>query len=130
MLLIVKHFHVWFAILSISGFVLRFIWLNHRPQLLQQRWVKILPHVNDTALLASGVSMAIGFGYSFHTFSWLLVKLLLVVVYIVFGALTLKLQIASLYRFMLFSLSLILYFSILTLAVMKHTSNKPASQLG
>lgn len=63
--------------------------------------------------------MAVGFGHSLSTLNWFSLKLALVAVYIIFGVLTLKLQIIRLYRFVLFGTALILYSSILVLAVMK-----------
>lgn len=90
--------------------------------MLQKPWVRIAPHVNDTALLISGIFMAWQLGYSLTNINWLSIKLTVVVVYIIFGALTLKLQIRLLYKFVLFVASLILFSSILMLAVIKPTS--------
>ena len=48
-----KHFHMACAAASGCLFLLRGAWMLRASPLLQQRWVKILPHLVDTALLAS-----------------------------------------------------------------------------
>ena len=49
----IKAVHIGAAALSISLFVLRGAWMLHAPERLRQRWVRIVPHVIDTVLLAS-----------------------------------------------------------------------------
>ena len=45
--------HTGAAALSISLFALRGLWMLRAPERLRQRWVRIVPHVIDTVLLAS-----------------------------------------------------------------------------
>ncbi|MEH0832614.1 SirB2 family protein [Pectobacterium cacticida] len=77
--------------LSIILFVIRFFWLCRRSPLLQQRWVKILPHINDTLLLISGIGLIM----LSHTYpfmpgqSWLTEKLFGVIIYILLGVVAL-----------------------------------------
>ncbi|WP_185236389.1 SirB2 family protein [Teredinibacter franksiae] len=115
----VKHFHVWFAIFSLAGFVIRVIWLTSRPDLLQRKAIKVLPHINDTALFATGLLMAFSMGYPFTGFYWLTAKLGLIILYILLGFMTLKQTSNSLYRFALLGVSFITYSSIIFLAVSK-----------
>ncbi|MFC0074061.1 SirB2 family protein [Samsonia erythrinae] len=77
--------------ISISLFVLRFFWLCRQSPLLQQRWVKILPHINDTLLLISGIGLIILSHVYPFTFgnSWLTEKLFGVIIYILLGAIAL-----------------------------------------
>ena len=50
-----KHFHLLTVAVTALMFILRFSWLLRGSPLLQQRWVRIIPHLNDTLLLVSGV---------------------------------------------------------------------------
>ncbi len=52
-----KHFHLLTVVITAVMLVVRFWWLLRRPAMLQQRWVRILPHANDTLLLLSGVML-------------------------------------------------------------------------
>ncbi|MGL5045877.1 MAG: SirB2 family protein, partial [Plesiomonas sp.] len=87
-----KHLHMTTLAISVSLLVLRFIWSFCGAQIMQQRWVKIVPHINDTVLLLSGAGlMAVTGFYPFtpHTV-WMTEKLLGVVIYILLGFVALK----------------------------------------
>lgn len=80
---ILKNIHILLALTSGIGFALRgFIRLVLQRRLEQRIW-KITPHIVDTLLLASGVTLWIVVGWPL--FSWLGVKLLLVLTYILLG---------------------------------------------
>lgn len=72
-------------------FLTRFYWLQTGSLMLQQRWVRILPHLNDTLLLVSGILLVTI--THFYPFSpqgaWLTEKLFGVIIYIVLGAIAL-----------------------------------------
>lgn len=89
-LLILKALHVSCAALSYSLFFARGIWRFNHPGMLHRRWVKIVPHVVDTVLLASALSLAIMLGISPLAAPWLLAKILALLVYIVLGTIALK----------------------------------------
>ncbi|MCF6262327.1 MAG: SirB2 family protein [Xanthomonadales bacterium] len=84
---IIKHSHMTLALLSILGFILRFVWKQYRPELLQKKLVRILPHIIDTLLLVFGLWLLTMVPFS-H--AWLGAKLIGLVVYIIFGMLALK----------------------------------------
>ena len=54
--LALKHLHITFVTLSVSLFLLRGFWMWTQSPKLQQRWVKIAPHIIDTLLFASGIT--------------------------------------------------------------------------
>ena len=58
--------------------------------LLQQRWIKILPHVVDSFLLASAIALAWQLGYSPLVHPWLAAKITALLLYIVIGSIALK----------------------------------------
>jgi len=87
----IKYLHVTTVLITITLFIIRFYWHWRRSPLLTRLWVRIVPHINDTLLLVSGVSLVILSGIS--PFSpdgrWLLDKMVLVVIYILFGTVAL-----------------------------------------
>ena len=54
---VIKIIHIISIVLSYILFSLRGIWMMKGSPLLKQRWVKILPHVIDTILLASAITL-------------------------------------------------------------------------
>jgi len=86
-----KHLHMTLAVLSISLFTLRFIWLLANSEKLQAKWVKVTPHIIDTLLLSLGVVMAVQYSMNPLEQLWLGEKLLAIVAYIFTGYYTLKL---------------------------------------
>lgn len=85
-----KHLHVTFAALSGLLFLVRGIWMVSGSARLQQRWVKIVPHVVDTLLLASAIGLAVWSSQYPGQSPWLTAKVAALVAYIVLGAIALK----------------------------------------
>ncbi|MCE3603326.1 SirB2 family protein [Massilia sp. P8910] len=88
--LTVKHLHMSCAALSIGLFALRGVWMLRGSAQLAQRWVKIAPHLVDTVLLASALTMVVWSGQYPFVQPWLGAKVVALVVYIVLGAVALK----------------------------------------
>ncbi|WP_245756638.1 SirB2 family protein [Amphritea atlantica] len=85
-----KHTHITFAALSILFFTLRGYWMLSTPEKLQQRWVRITPHIIDTLLLISAIALTITISQYPFTHSWLTAKLIALIAYIVLGTIALK----------------------------------------
>ncbi|MEX5746673.1 SirB2 family protein [Massilia sp. X63] len=85
-----KHLHITFAALSGLLFLVRGIWMLRASPLLQQRWVKIVPHVIDTLLLASAIGLAVWSHQYPGPMPWLTAKVVALVAYIVLGTIALK----------------------------------------
>ena len=80
-----KELHVICAALSYAGFFARGIWMMRDSPLLERRWVRILPHVNDTVLLASAIALAVmSRQYPFGD-GWLTAKVVALALYIALG---------------------------------------------
>ena len=88
--LILKYVHVTSAALSISGYLLRGVWMLRESPQLQKKWVRIVPHVIDTVLLGSAILLAITIQQYPFVHGWLTAKVLALVLYIVVGAIGLK----------------------------------------
>ncbi|MDO6745607.1 SirB2 family protein [Gilvimarinus sp. 1_MG-2023] len=85
-----KHTHLLLIVLSIGLFFLRFIATQCNARFIHAKPFKIAPHIIDTALLLSGISLIILVGYPLWPINWLTVKLLLVVAYIGCGIVAMK----------------------------------------
>lgn len=85
----IKIIHFTLAFLSVAGFVIRAGWSYSATDLLQEKWVKIAPHVIDTLLLTLGLLLAFNLpGGPLQ--GWLIAKLVALLAYIGFGVLTLR----------------------------------------
>jgi len=88
--LAVKHVHVAAVALSFALFFIRGVWMMQESPLLTRRWVKILPHVNDTVLLVAGLSAAFMIRQYPFLDDWLTAKVFGLIAYIILGTLGLK----------------------------------------
>lgn len=84
-----KHLHMTAAGLSILFFIIRAFWSVSGSSCLQNRFVRIAPHVIDTVLLVCGLALAGMLGAAANQ-PWLLTKIVLLVVYIVVGSYAIK----------------------------------------
>ncbi len=85
----IKMFHITAAYLSVTLFVVRAVWAFTSPEMLQQKWVRIVPHVLDTLLLLLGVALALNLAVSPFS-GWLAAKMIGLLCYIGFGVVTLR----------------------------------------
>jgi len=85
--------------------------------LLQQRWVKILPHVIDSTLLASGIGLV----FILHQYPgvqvWLTIKLMALLVYIIVGTIALKRGKTKNIRLIAFYTALTVFFYMVAVAL-------------
>jgi uncharacterized membrane protein SirB2 len=88
--LALKHLHITFAALSGSFFLLRGLWMLLDSPMLQRRWVRVVPHVVDTLLLASALALVFWSGQYPFVQNWLTAKVLALLAYIVLGTIALK----------------------------------------
>ena len=88
--LILKNLHLTTIAITLTLFVLRGIWMMAGSPLLQARWVRIVPHVNDSLLLASGIGLAVLIRQYPLTHGWLTAKFFALIAYIVRGTIALK----------------------------------------
>jgi len=88
--LLLKHFHMSFAAISGLLFLLRGLWMLADSPALQRRWVRVLPHLVDTALLLSALSLAVWSAQYPLLQTWLSVKVGALLLYIVLGSIALK----------------------------------------
>jgi uncharacterized membrane protein SirB2 len=88
--LLLKHLHMSCAALSGALFLLRGLWMLQDSPRLGQRWVRTLPHLIDTVLLASAVTLAVWSAQYPLAQPWLTAKVGALLLYIVLGSVALK----------------------------------------
>ena len=87
---LLKQLHLSTIALTLALFVLRGVWMMRESPRLHASWVRIVPHLNDTLLLASGISLAILTRQYPLLNGWLSAKLFALILYIVLGTIALK----------------------------------------
>ena len=87
---VLKIIHVTTAVVSYALFFVRGIWMINGSPRFGERWVRIVPHVNDTLLLAAAIWMTILIHQYPGTHAWLTAKLTALLFYIGLGAAALK----------------------------------------
>jgi uncharacterized membrane protein SirB2 len=115
----IKYFHLFFVTLSATLFFLRGVWHLNASVMLQRRWVKRLPHVNDTLLLLTGVALVMTSEVFSFSDSWLQVKLACLLLYIVLGMLAFKWAKEDKTRLLLWLSALGVFVMMITIALSK-----------
>ncbi|WP_298395509.1 SirB2 family protein [uncultured Azonexus sp.] len=87
---LLKHLHVTCVVLSGTGFLLRLFWMWRQSPWLQRRISRVLPHVVDSLLLLSALSLAWISGQYPFAMDWLTAKLIGLLLYIGCGMMALK----------------------------------------
>lgn len=87
---LVRSIHIATVGITLTLFLLRYAWMLGESPRLQARWVKIVPHVNDTVLLGSGIALALMIHQYPFVNAWLTAKLFALLAYISLGTLALK----------------------------------------
>ena len=87
---VLKMIHITTAAVSYALFFVRGIWMINGSPRLSERWARIVPHVNDTLLLAAAIWMTVLTHQYPGTHAWLTAKLAALLVYIGLGTVALK----------------------------------------
>ena len=82
--------HVSCGAISYVLFVVRGVWMMRGSAFLQRRWVKIVPHVVDTVLLAGAIAMAIMIRQYPLVEPWITAKVIGLMLYVALGIVALK----------------------------------------
>jgi uncharacterized membrane protein SirB2 len=86
--LAIRNLHILTAVISILMFSLRFLLI--RKPAGQLRWIRVLPHVNDTLLLTFAILLCFATHQAPGVTPWLTEKVLVVILYILAGMFALK----------------------------------------
>ncbi|WP_308633170.1 SirB2 family protein [Massilia sp. R2A-15] len=117
--LTLKHFHMSCAAASGSLFLVRGAWMLRESPRLHARWVRVAPHIIDTLLLASAITLAVWSGQYPGAQGWLTAKVAALIAYIVLGTIALKRGRTKMVRFSAFLAALAVFGYIVAVAVTK-----------
>ncbi len=87
---LLRTLHIATVHLTLVLFLVRGFWMLTDSRLLEARWVKVLPHVNDSLLLFAAIAMLIVAGLNPLEQPWLMAKVIGLLVYIGLGTVALK----------------------------------------
>lgn len=117
----ILHLHALTAVITITLFIVRFFGKQLNAKFMQQRWVHILPHLNDTCLLIFGITLII-LTQQYPNLSserWLTEKLCFLIGYILFGFVALKSN-KTYFRYVGFILAIVSFTCIIYLVKLKN----------
>lgn len=113
----IKSIHIFFVLFSFFSFVSRVILSEFKPEFLQQKWIKIAPHVVDTLLIISGITLVIQGSWLSTQYDWLVGKLLVLCIYIVLGIVTMRKRGKT--RWLAFTATVVCFVYIMVVAISK-----------
>ena len=87
---LLKMIHIGSVVVSYTFFFVRGIWMMRDSPALQQRWVKVVPHIIDTILLTSAIALAITIQQFPLEHVWLTAKVIGLLCYIGLGMIALR----------------------------------------
>jgi len=117
-----KIIHVVSAIFSYLLFTLRGVWMMQDSPILQRRWVKILPHVIDTVLLASAIALVTMIQQYSGMNTWLSAKIGGILLYIILGMMALRFGKTRKIKTIAWITAQIVFFYIVLVALTKNPS--------
>lgn len=113
----IKLIHISTAFISISLFLLRGFWVFRASPMMNKKWVKILPHVNDTILLITATLLALSIQQYPFVDTWLTTKFIALIIYIIFGMFALKRAKTMKNKIVFFILALLMFSYIVGVAL-------------
>ena len=114
----IKIIHLTFVLLAISSFVGRVLLSETHADLLKQKVFKIAPHVIDTLLLLSGITLVFQGSWLSGDYGWIVAKIILLLGYIALGVITMRSQGTT--RWLAFAGAIACFIYIGIVAVSKH----------
>ena len=118
--LVLRDLHVTCVVLSGMGFLLRGVWRLVDSPLWQRRWARVLPHLIDTVLLSSAISLAVMSGQYPIEQAWLSAKVIGLVAYVGLGMAAFRFSRGKREMAVFFSLALCSYGYIVSVALTRH----------
>jgi uncharacterized membrane protein SirB2 len=86
----IKMLHLTLVMISITGFIGRVILSETHPRLLKHKWLVILPHVVDTLLLVSGITLVFQGQWLAGDYAWIIAKISALLGYVALAAMVMR----------------------------------------
>lgn len=87
-----KHLHLLLVALVFISFVGRLALAEYKPEVLQQKWMKIAPHAVATLLLLSGISLVFSGNWLSGDYGWIIAKIIVLFGFIGLGLMAMRSQ--------------------------------------
>lgn len=87
---ILRDLHIGTILATLILFLLRGFWMMTDSPRLKDRWVRVVPHVNDSLLLFAAIAMLFVAGLNPIDQPWLMAKIIGLLAYIGLGTIALK----------------------------------------
>ena len=119
---LIKNLHVNCVVLSAAGFMLSGTWMLTGNALLQHRLTRLLPHLVDSTLLLSAITLAVMIGQYPFSAGWVTAKVIGLLAYILLGTLALKRGRTRGVRLAAFAGAILVYAWIVSVALSKNVA--------
>jgi len=114
----IKLVHVSCVTLSFTLFFTRGLWILGRPGRPLWKWLRVLPHIVDTLLLASGLTLAfLIHQYPFVNSGWLTAKVIGLIAYISLGMFAFRSTSPQAARWTMWVMALLVFGYIVSVAI-------------
>ena len=117
--LLIRQLHILTAALSVTLFTIRFLLLVRSPTWQPNRWLKVLPHANDSLLLILAILLCIIIQQAPLITPWLTEKVTAVILYILAGMFALKWSKTRLSKIIWFIIALFMFAYAANIAINK-----------
>ncbi|MDQ8037377.1 MAG: SirB2 family protein [Pedobacter sp.] len=114
---LVKHVHMGAVLASGGFFLLRGLWMMQESSLLSSKFARVVPHIIDTVLLLSAITLVVLLG---HLPAWVQVKIVALFVYIFLGVLSFRIAKGYGAKVLAFFLALAVFAFIMSVAITKN----------
>lgn len=114
---LIKHIHMGAVLASGGFFLLRGLWMMQESSLLNSKFARVLPHIIDTVLLLSAITLVVFLG---ALPVWVEVKIVALFVYIFLGVLSFRLAKGYGAKVTAFFLALVVFAFIMSVAITKN----------
>lgn len=117
---LIKNLHVTCVVLSAAGFLLRGTWMLTGNALLRHRLTRVLPHLVDSTLLLSAITLAVMIEQYPFSAGWVTAKVIGLLAYILLGTVALKRGRTRGMRIAAFAAAILVYAWIVSVALSKN----------
>lgn len=114
----IKLIHLIFIMTSLASFIARIAFSVFKPDILQNKIIKIAPHIIDTILLVSGITLIIQGNWLEGEYGWIISKFILLLGYIALGVMAMRMKGAK--RWLAFTAAIACFVYIFVIAITKN----------
>ncbi len=115
----IKIIHLTFILASLVSFIGRITLSQFNPEVLNNKFIKIAPHVIDTILLLSGITLVMQGGWLEGNYGWIESKVILLLCYVALGVMAMRFSGAK--RWLAFTGAIACYIFIFSIAITKNS---------